>query len=235
MKKFFIVNDSDIRKKIDMILDNNDISHEVNRAIDITLNSKTYNYYDKDSYDNFLKDLYVLINFTDMTPSDIAPKYDIGVRSLQNILTKYGWELTKKESQRRATIKRDYSDILKKGRMTRTKSICGSNIEDYIRYKSYDILSSNIDGEVIVGINSSCFLDNRELDIPIIIIKDGEIQKITLEVNGDVWHNSHDDNEKKTMLESAGYIYTGIDLANNYTYSLIDNLLHDAFTNVGIM
>lgn len=223
-KTKFVLTDKEMIKFIESFeLDRGDIKLIKNAFADTSYG--TFKYYEKTSYKLFLEEIYILIGYTDYTPQDIATAYNMGLRNVQMILKRNGWALDKNEAQRRATLKRDYKTICIKGRQTRNKATCGSNIEEYIRNELYCSLQLNNtkNADIIVGINSTQFIDDLEADIPIIIISNGNTYKFAVEVDGVFWHNKEKDNKKDAVFEANGYRVLRLKLENSATHKYIDS------------
>lgn len=121
-----------------------------------------------------------------------------------------GWTYTTSESQQIASEKsRDYSQIRVKSKKTRLENFGASCTEDKTReYLNLNLTERLPNCEVIVGSNNLSILYNicREIDIPIIIIKDSKIYKFAIEVNGNYWHLDEErDKIKNKALKDKGY------------------------------
>lgn len=80
--------------------------------------------------------------------------------------------------------------------------------EDYARKKlNYALPQAFVDCEVIVGLNNISILNKGyEIDIPIIIIKNGRLYKFAIEYNGSYWHRDKErDLEKSIEIKDKGY------------------------------
>lgn len=175
-----------------------------------------------------LTELFKVIYYTDLTTSDLANIYNKNVRTISKLLKLAGWEMTKEEAQRRATLKRDYTSIFLKSRASKAKAMSGSLIEESIRAYFYTELKSKLkDAEIIVGINSPSFIKQSEADIPIIMFNNNEIFKYVIEINGQYWHKNknkkNNDINKLRILSENGYDVFSINVYVN------DNLKNENF------
>ena len=83
-----------------------------------------------------------------------------------------------------------------------------SDKEDYLRQKiNIELHLKFPDLEFIVGINNRTVLKDKEIDIPIIAIKNDKIVRIAVEYNGWYWHKDKEEKDdiKKKELENLGY------------------------------
>lgn len=137
--------------------------------------------------------------------SDIAKRYNVTVRAIQIHLKKIGLVRDKYEAQAIAKTKRNYKDIILKGKNTMLKNGIGtSNKEEYLRKRLNIELQLNFPkDDVIVGLNNTTVLDGKEIDIPIVVIRGNKVIKIAVEYDGYYWHKNK--NSKVDPLKEKGY------------------------------
>ena len=147
-------------------------------------------------------------------PEDIGRRYNVKVRQMQSVLKELGLARTCKEAAILANPKKNWPEITAKitakGRKTllERNRIGSSNKEDYLREKiNIELHLKFPDLEFIVGINNRTILKYKEIDIPIIAIKDNKIVRIAVEYNGWYWHKDREEKDdiKKKELENLGY------------------------------
>lgn len=174
--------------------------------------------HEKTSRKKFKKDLdnvYKLMFKKDYSTSDIAEMFGVGIRTVQIYLKEVEWNRDRKEAQRIAVKKRDYTAIRKTLKKTMSERyICnhlfGSKVENYIRQLLDIKLGETFKGlEIIVGVNTMNIAE-YEVDIPIIIFKEDNCFKFAIQVDGSCWHKEEfdikrDENSNKSMIEK-GYI-----------------------------
>ena len=165
------------------------------------------NFYYEDQL-KLIKEVYTLFVNTDHRTTDLARFYDVPQRNAQEIVKKFGINLDRFEAQRRASLKRDYKAIALKGRITKAKSLCGSNMEEYIRHFMYCELKLLSDYEVFVSVNSPKQLGKWEHDIPIIIIDGDKFKKYLVELEGEPWHKDDQGNRNLKEQEAIEHGYT---------------------------
>lgn len=166
--------------------------------------------YQNNKISPIVRDLYVLFK-NNYSPADLANIFNKNPRTFQVFFKENGLSRNRFEAQAIAKEKRDYKQILNKGRETRLKNgldITGSEPEIYTREYLNCRLSlefSNL--EIIVGLNNKSILDNgKEIDIPIVIIKNEKIYKFAIEYNGSHWHEDENkDYIKSEMISEKGY------------------------------
>ena len=142
--------------------------------------------------------------------SDIARRYNVKVRQMQSVLKELGLARTYKEAGVLANNKKNWVEISAKGRKTllERNRVGSSDKEDYLRQKiNIELHLKFPNTEFIVGLNNRTTLNGKEIDIPIIAIKDNKIVRIAVEYNGWYWHKdrAEKDNAKKEELEELGY------------------------------
>ena len=143
-------------------------------------------------------------------PEDIGRRYNVKVRQMQSVLKELGLARTQKEAAILANPKRDWTEILTKGRKTllERNRVGSSDKEDYLRQKiNIELHLKFPDLEFIVGANNRTVLKGKEIDIPIIAIKRNKIVRIAVEYNGWYWHKDKEEKDdiKKKELENLGY------------------------------
>jgi predicted transcriptional regulator len=118
----------------------------------------------------------------------------------------------------------NYQEITAKSRKTMNK--IGTNkynkqemFRDTIKYHlELNIHKLNINNlEFIVGFNEWGILQDKEIDIPIIIIKDNQFIKISIEYSGNNWHETtiESDQEKQNRLLENNWIHFTIQEVDN--------------------
>ena len=124
--------------------------------------------------------------------SDIAKRYNVNMRTIQLILKNIGLSRDKYEAQAIAKNKRNYRDIILKGKNTMLKNGIGtSNKEEYTRQRLNQELQINFpDDDIIVGLNNRTVLNGKEIDIPIVVIRGNKVIKIAVEYDGYYWHKN---------------------------------------------
>lgn len=139
------------------------------------------------------------------SPSDIAKRYNITDRTIQLMLKKIGLVRDRYEAQAIAKTKRNYKDIILKGKNTMLKNGIGtSNKEEYTRQRLNQELQINFpDDDIIVGLNNRTVLNGKEIDIPIVVIRENKVIKIAVEYDGYYWHKNKD--SKVDPLKEKGY------------------------------
>lgn len=137
--------------------------------------------------------------------SDIAKRYNVNMRTIQLMLKKIGLSRDKYEAQAIAKNKRNYRDIILKGKNTMLKNGIGtSNKEEYTRQRLNQELQINFpDDDIIVGLNNRSVLNGKEIDIPIVVIRGNKVIKIAVEYDGYYWHKNK--NNKVDPLKEKGY------------------------------
>ena len=137
--------------------------------------------------------------------SDIAKRYNVNIRTIQVMLKNIGLVRDKYEAQAIAKNKRNYRDIILKGKNTMLKNGIGtSNKEEYTRQRLNQELQINFpDDDIIVGLNNRTVLNVKEIDIPIVVIRGNKVIKIAVEYDGYYWHKNK--NSKVDPLKEKGY------------------------------
>ena len=137
--------------------------------------------------------------------SDIAKRYNVNMRTIQLMLKNIGLSRDKYEAQAIAKNKRNYRDIILKGKNTMLKNGIGtSNKEEYTRQRLNQELQINFpDDDIIVGLNNRTVLNGKEIDIPIVVIRGNKVIKIAVEYDGYYWHKNK--NSKVDPLKEKGY------------------------------
>ena len=137
--------------------------------------------------------------------TDIAKRYNVNMRTIQLMLKNIGLSRNKYEAQAIAKNKRNYRDIILKGKNTMLKNGIGtSNKEEYTRQRLNQELQINFpDDDIIVGLNNRTVLNGKEIDIPIVAIRGNKVIKIAVEYDGYYWHK--DKNSKVDPLKEKGY------------------------------
>ena len=137
--------------------------------------------------------------------TDIAKRYNVNIRTIQVMLKNIGIVRNKYEAQAIAKNKRNYRDIILKGKNTMLKNGIGtSNKEEYTRQRLNQELQINFpDDDIIVGLNNRTVLNGKEIDIPIVVIRGNKVIKIAVEYDGYYWHKNK--NSKVDPLKEKGY------------------------------
>jgi hypothetical protein len=161
-------------------------------------------------YYPIVKELYILF-INGYSPKDLGKVFNKDARTFQLFFKENGLSRDRYEAQAIAKEKRDYKQILNKGRETRLKNntdINGSKPEIYTRqYLNCRLPLEFPSIEIIVGLNNKSILENgKEIDIPIIIINKDKTYKFAIEYNGDYWHeNKNKDINKLEMINQKDY------------------------------
>lgn len=183
---------------------------------------KIYDTWGNSKYTPIVEDLYKFwIN--NYSPEEIGAIYGKSNRLFQTFFKEVGLSRNKFEAQAIASTKRNYKEIMLKGRQTMIENntnIDGSSQEQYTR----NVLNCKLplafpNYEVIVGLNNKSILDDgKEIDIPIIIINEDEILKIAIEYNGTFWHEDKErDGKKESEANEKGYKIFYLECKENAT------------------
>jgi len=141
-----------------------------------------------------IEDLYKLYKLNYST-YDIAEIYNYEPSQIQKIFQKLGLNRDRFEAQKIAVKKRNYVSIRRSYKRTMLNRLIstqleGSLLENYVRYEIDLLLSKQLVGyEIIVGINSINVI-GAESDIPIIIIRNKDLFKFIVEVDGSQTHKT---------------------------------------------
>lgn len=188
----------------------NVISHYKTTNEDENIISYLQAKYKNNKISPIVRNLYVLFK-NNYSPADLANIFNKTPRTFQLFFKENGLSRNRFEAQAIAKEKRDYKQILNKGRETMIKNqtlLKGSKQEVYTRdYINCRLPLEIIGSEIVVGINNKSILDNgKEIDIPIIILSNNKIYKFAIEYNGDFWHkNDEKDDIKLEMINQKGY------------------------------
>lgn len=203
--------------------------------VDLLSKKQLQNYRNKntdfDAYNTF-KNIYIMYCKFMMSANEISIVYGKTRKSISTLISNLGWTRTSEERQKLASKKRDYNKIKIKSRKTRVKNVCLSNSEEYIRQMLYIELKRFYENsEVIVGINSTSYLNSYELDIPIVVIHNGTLFKFALEINGAYYHRDPKiklrDTIKSQFFTEQNYYYIEqilTDSTSNYLNSIVYNI-----------
>lgn len=179
----------------------------------------TYTKYGIDSFEDYRKILYYLLNIENISPIDLSIMLDIAYGTIHARLREVGLNLGKKEgvarkkerkSQNYEKTRRNYYTAQARNNAERFSS--GSINEDYFRAifsgKIYDYFDSS-KYDIVVGINNTGILGQKEIDIPVMIynIRTNALYKFVLEYNGP---HHIDDSEKIALASERGWIYKAI-------------------------
>jgi hypothetical protein len=195
---------------------------KIKEDLDKNFTRTSYRYYR--GYAGFVESfttLYKMRYYLELPVKDMADYFNVGNRAIEHRLDKAGWAYNQQEAQQIAASKvRDYTKIKHTFKKTMIRQFAethvkGSKQEEYIRQKLGILLTEALPGaEVVVGINNLSVLHGYEVDIPVIIIKDGRIHRYAVEASGTYWHNQVERNiksdiKKKKLAEEYGYeLYT---------------------------
>lgn len=144
-------------------------------------------------YEYIIKDLYILIEKSHISTTDIAAIYGIGNRTVQLWLKELGINRTQKEAQKIAVTKRDYKSMnrpFKKTMLNKNydSQLAEAMVEINIKYELNKLLIQKLKNcEIIVGV-TSLGITNAETSIPIIIIKGLHINKFIVEMENSTMH-----------------------------------------------
>lgn len=201
----------------------------------------------KRGYEYVIRDLYILIIKKNISTSDIAMIYGVGIRTVQLWLKELGLNRTLKEAQQIAVTKRDYTSIEKTHKRTTIGGVYESNLNEsklqyHIRNQINVLLSEElIDFEVIVGINSLSIIKTAA-DIPVIIIKNSKIFKYIIEVNEVYSYKSEEvdsgHDKKQELASKKGYTIISINTKSSCgeddsTYDInLDKQLRDIVNTI---
>lgn len=174
--------------------------------------------------------IYIMLFTFNYTTGEVANCFRTrGIRTIQQWMIKMGWSLDKFQAQQRIVNrgKRDYKEIRNKSKETKLKEgidIHESRPEEYTRKRlNYSFPQIFKDCEVIVGLNNISILDKgREVDIPVIIIKDDTLHKFAIEYNGSYWHQDKEREINKSMeIIKKGYVFFSIAIDDRKSYKQI--------------
>lgn len=144
-------------------------------------------------------------------PTSFMGKYfDLTTRAIENKLKFANWSYTRQEAQQINSQLKDYKDIQTKSRKTILNKYANNiSPEDLFREKINIKLNEQIeDSEIIVGISTYSIIPPKQIDIPIIIIKNNNTYKFAVEYNGTYWHKDEDrESTKKELTKAKGYEY----------------------------
>lgn len=175
-------------------------------------------YYRKNAFPDIYK-LYV----GEMSCNEISKYFNKSSSTFHYLFKELGIQRTQKEAQKIAGAKRDYGAIRKTFKKTVKENfiktqLFGSDIENIVRVdlKEYldELLGNNY--EVIVGING--IINNKELDIPIIIINKDNVYKFGVEVGNIFTHKDKFIKDKEKIKKFGKDNYTVIALYTKATF-----------------
>ena len=181
---------------------------------------------DSNDDDLVFKCLYICRYKLNHTTIQMSELFGVGVRSIQKMLTMTDWGRTMKESQQLAAdVSRNYHEIGQKGRETRLlNSHIGSKDEEFIR-QYLKVKFDACEFETIVGCNNLNIMQSgKEVDIPILIIKDDVIHRFAVEVDGTYWHEDRKDKDedKARLLSELGYKCFNIEIDTQSQRKIIE-------------
>ncbi|KGM93011.1 helix-turn-helix domain-containing protein (plasmid) [Clostridium botulinum] len=135
-------------------------------------------------YKYIIKDLYILVK-NKLSTKEISEIYGVSTRTIQKWLKELGMSRSKKEAQKIAVKKRDYTSIHNSYKETMLNKLLIENPtiihrEDSIRFQLMNILRNLFKNcEIIVGING-LGVGGSIKDIPIVIIKNNITYKFII-------------------------------------------------------
>lgn len=207
----------------------NDEMCKIEKLVDETLTPHAQTYYlAPGSSDDCLvfKCLYICRYKLDYTTIQISDLFGVSQRSIQKMLANMKWERSMQEAQQLAAdVSRNYHEIGQKGRKTRLlNSHIGSKDEEFIR-QYLKVKFDACEFETIVGCNNLNIMQSgKEVDIPILIIKDDVIHRFAVEVDGTYWHEDRKDKDKDKvrLLSELGYKCFNIEIDTQSQRKIID-------------
>lgn len=228
-------------KNIEASFDLNDEIFNDDKFLTITNNSRgkinktALKYYGVKSEEELIRRLYYYLYIKELRTQDIATLMKVSVRAIEKMLNTLNIELSKSETQKRASRNRDYRQIYANMRQTMANSLeydgmFGSRIENTIRTKISSELEAGLDENfaIIVGLNTLSIIPPYEVDIPVLILnkKSGRVYQIAIEIDGESYHgNENDSNDKKknSLLIDSGWNILRIYIANRNNANKILN------------
>lgn len=179
---------------------------------------------------NVVSDIYILFEKYKYSPKEIGELYSRSARTIEIFLKNNNLQRDRFEAQKIASKKRNYKEIMNKGRNTIFNNSCfGSNPEQHLRMElntKLPIYFQNF--EIIIGMNNKSILDDgKEVDIPIIILNGNKIIKIAIEFDGAYWHNKNKDEKKDVLLKNKDYKIFRFKQNNKTNKNDIDNFIYD--------
>lgn len=169
-----------------------------------------YNHYNSlqvhRGYEFVIKDLYILVIKRNISTSDLAGIYDVGIRTIQLWLKELGLNRTLKEAKQISAAKEKITND-----SFLDTPLMESEADNFIKCQLNTLLIQKLkEYEVIVGI-SALGITNIESDIPVIIIKGSHIYKFIVQTE-EVTKNK----EKTKIYYSKGYKLLRMDTRKNY-------------------
>ncbi|AEB77553.1 helix-turn-helix domain-containing protein [Clostridium botulinum] len=135
-------------------------------------------------YKYIIKDLYILVK-NNLSTKEISEIYGVSNRTIQKWLKELGLSRTKKEAQKIAVKKRDYTAIHESYKKTMLNKLLEENptivyMGNSIKLQLLNILKNALkDYEIIVGVNG-LGVGGSIKDIPVIIIKNNTIYRFII-------------------------------------------------------
>jgi hypothetical protein len=169
----------------------------------------------------YIKKMYYLVNYENLTSQQIARHYNIHGRSMQTHLGNIELNRDRQTANEIAVMngRRNFQKSRNNSIKTAVNNfnetgLVGSREENIARTSLETLLINYFNSkrfEIIVGINNHFIIPPKEVDIPVIIINKAtqKIYKIAIEFNGDGFHDE-DDKIKKENLIQNGWIYYSI-------------------------
>jgi len=172
------------------------------------------------SAEEYIKTLYYLIFINELTTVQLSILFDWTFTTTHYRIKKLGFNLNHTDGIAKKTKKKrhNYEKSIRAGKITRLRdqiknASTGTKNENYARAllanMAYDYFDSNI-YDVVVGVNNTGILSAKEVDIPIMIYdrKKDKLFKFSVEYNGEIYHK--EDEDKKNIAKSRGWIYIAI-------------------------
>ena len=155
-------------------------------------------------------DIYKLYVYGEYMPIELAEIYNKKTRQIQTLIKECGFARSSKDSALISAKRgrKDFNMISNKSRLTLAINNQCSKPEEYTRKLLNEHLTSFLsDCHVIVGLNNRSILSGKEIDIPIVIIKDNNFYTYGVEFNGSYWHRDRieKDKDKDEKAKSLGY------------------------------
>jgi len=170
------------------------------------------------SREEYIRAMYYIFHIEELTTVEMALLFKRAKGIINAKLHTLGFSISHEESIARKKKKgrQNYEKTMRSGKTTRIKdqirnTSVGTKNENYARslfaYFLYDYFDSNV-FEIVVGINNTGILGEKEIDIPIIIYEreNGNLFRFAVEYNGPD-HNFQGDIEKEKIASSRGWVY----------------------------
>lgn len=229
------------REEIRVLLEKIEITPmELKRIKDDIYIASEFRNYDKNKMESFIE-VYKLRFLLKCPIPDIARYFGISRQQMNNKMKEIEWNYTRIEAGMLASKKRNYREIRLKSRQTfldDNKVYFGSSKEEYIRQKLNILLPKALPNEeIVVGLNNMSILSSgREVDIPVIIIREERILKYCIEPGNPFHHKDNNiqtkrDKEKRNESNLKNYRYIEF-IFEKMSYGYIDKKIHEIINTI---